>query len=124
MTPVGRGDERITDGRRARLLLIVVVLLLGAVVAVGLTPVFDSDVVHDQAGLGKVELGLPVPWLEQDQTADERTFPWEARLNRPQDSPTRIEAAGLAIDLGAALLLEAVVAGVILLVLRRRNLLD
>lgn len=126
MTPVGRGDERITDGRRARLLLIVVVLLLGAVVAVGLTPVFDSDVVHDQAGLGKVELGLPVPWLEQDQTGRPQGagFPQKARLDSALENPTTVKAAGLAIDLAAALALEAVVAGVILLVLRRRNLLD
>ncbi|MFL6062201.1 MAG: hypothetical protein ACJ72E_13285 [Marmoricola sp.] len=121
---MARGDERITDGSRLRLALILVVLLLGAVVAVGLTPVFDSQVVHDQTALSKVELGFPVPWMRQDQSSDDRQLPWKARLVRPQDYPFAVEPAGLAIDLGAAVGLEALVAGGILLVLRRRHLLD
>ena len=68
MSSVGtpQRDERITDGSRKRLLLSVLVLLLGAVIAVALTPIFDTQVVHSQQGLKKVEFGFPAPWIEQE----------------------------------------------------------
>ena len=121
MIPVSRREERITDGSSRRLALTLLVLVLGAVVAVGLTPMFGSKVVEDRAELAEVELGFPVAWMSQDQTGFDRPLPWTARLAAVSDNPVSIKPAGLLVDLAAALALELVVAGAVLLVLRRRE---
>jgi hypothetical protein len=114
-------EERITDGSRGRLALSGLVLVLGALLAVALTPIFDSQVVRTHSHLRKVEFGLPAPWLEQDQSGTVHNLPWKAKLQSVGDNPTSVKPVGLAIDLGAAFALEALVVGIAFLIVRRRD---
>ncbi|RNL79776.1 hypothetical protein [Nocardioides marmorisolisilvae] len=101
--------------------LLVVLPVLIAVIVVGMTPVFDRTTVTDKSDQKAVALGLPWPWLHQDQTRLEPVFPIRVGLDAVQESPVTIQWPGLAADLGAVLAVELLVIGGVVLVRRRRE---
>jgi hypothetical protein len=122
MTAMSRTTEYAPaeDGRLRRVFLVLLPLVI-AVIVVGFTPIFDREEVTDTAEQRAVALGLPWPWLHQDQSRLDLEFPRSVGLDAVQESPVTIQWPGLAADLGVVLAAELVVIGVVLLVRRRRD---
>ena len=122
MTAMSRNvDQAPGEEGRLRRAMLVVLPLLVAMIVVGMTPVFDRTTVTDRSDQRVVALGLPWPWLHQDQTRLDPAFPIRVGLDAVQESPVTIQWPGLAADLGVVLAVELVLVGAGLLVRRRRE---
>ncbi len=101
------GDERILarPGRAWRgvgLALLALAVVIGAVF-------LDSTTVTSNADQADLAFGLPLAWVEQDQSSLEPPFPAEASVLSPNEYPTRIAwlpfVADVALVLGTLALL-------------------
>lgn len=108
------------DGRLRRIVMALLPLVI-AVIVVGMTPVFDRETVSSTADQEAVALGLPWPWLHQDQSRVDPEFPRSVGLDAVQESPVTIQWPGLAADLGVVLGAELVLIGVFVGLRRRRD---
>ena len=108
------------DGRLRRIVMALLPFVI-AVIVVGMTPVFDRATVTNAADQAAVPLGLPWPWLHQDQSRLDPLFPRSVGMDAVQESPVAILLPGLAADLGVVLGAELVLIGVFLVFRRRRN---
>lgn len=68
--------------------LLTVVLLAGV----------DTERVLEPSGGAHVELGLPLPWLVQDQTSVDPAYPTDLGLASPWEHPTDISLPLLVLD--------------------------
>jgi hypothetical protein len=101
--------------------MLVVLPVLVAVIVVGMTPVFDRTTVTSETDQRAVALGLPWPWLHQDQTRLDPAYPIRVGLDAVQESPVTVQWPGLAADLGVVLGAELVLIGGVVLLRRRRE---
>ena len=108
------------SGRLRRLVLVLLPVVI-AVIVVGMTPVFDRTTITTAEDQQAVPLGLPWPWLHQDQSRLNSTVPITVGLDAVQESPITIRWPGLAADLGVVLGAELVLIGVGAAVRRRRD---
>ena len=89
-----------------------------SVMAVVVTPLVDHDVVRDKTAQESVDLGLPVSWVHQDQSALDPPLPAQASLASPWESPTSVSVGAFALDVVFVLVVAAGL-GLIVLALRR-----
>jgi hypothetical protein len=122
MTAMSRNIEYAPaeDGRLRRVAVVLLPFVI-AVIVVGMTPVFDRATVTSAGDQTAVPLGLPWPWLHQDQSRLEPTFPRSVGLDAVQESPLTVQWPGLAADLGVVLALELVLIGLFVVLRRRRE---
>lgn len=108
------------SGRLRRIVLALLPVVI-AFIVVGMTPVFDRATVTSTEDQKAVALGLPWPWLHQDQSRLNPSLPIKVGLDAVQESPVSIRWPGLAADLGVVLGAELVVIAIGLAVRRRRD---
>ncbi|MCL8025915.1 hypothetical protein [Nocardioides bruguierae] len=78
-------DARSTGTRWIRLVLLVV----GAAVLLTLTsPLLDDDDVVRESDMASIDLGLPMPWLHQDQTGYDPSVLSSRGMVSPWENPT------------------------------------
>jgi hypothetical protein len=104
-TAAGRVPGR---GARTRsvvvaLALLVLAVALGLVLTVGLMMV-DSVQARDHQDLSRVELGVPLNWVVQDQGALDPPFPYRTSFFSPLENPTSFGRLAFLTDLGLATL--------------------
>ena len=105
-------------GSRNRWLMVLAALGF-SVMAVVVTPLVDHDVVRDKRGQESVDLGLPVSWVHQNQSALDAPLPARAAIASPWESPTSVSVGAFVLDVVFVL---AVAAGLGLIVVALRRL--
>ncbi len=71
-----------------------------------LSTLLQSTTAHRYTDLKSMGFGLPFPWLRQDLTGVDQRLPFRPHPRLPQEFPTTISWASLAVDfLACALLL-------------------
>ncbi|WP_395695567.1 hypothetical protein [Nocardioides sp.] len=103
-----------TTGRAARgrtLLLAALGVLVVALLLVVGSPLVDTDVVADRQQQTSVNLGLPLPWVHQDQSAADPPLPTQSGLSSPWEHVTSISPGAFLLDAVVVFLVLALVAG-------------
>lgn len=77
------------------------IYLVAALLSVPLVliSVFVPVPVHTQADLAQVRLGLPLPFMIQDQTGYTPPLPWQTHFYSPWENPTHILLPELLLSL-------------------------
>lgn len=83
---------------RPRLLRRLAGLLALAVLAVLLLTLVDTVRVTGPDGRAEVELGLPLPWVAQDQSAVDPAYPTDLGVASPWEHPTEVSLPLLALN--------------------------
>ena len=106
MSLVEDGERTARPVRRQR--LVSLGILTVSVLVVLVAPFLDSERVDGRSDQERVELGIPLAWVHQDQTSLDPPFPAQAELVSPWENPTEISWLVLSGDVvlvfGAALL--------------------
>jgi hypothetical protein len=85
------------------LALLVLAVALGLVLTVGLMLV-DSVQERDHQDLSRVELGVPLNWVVQDQGGLDPPFPYRTSFASPMEYPTSFGRVAFLTDVGLATL--------------------
>ena len=107
------GMSLVEDGERTarpvrRQWLVSLGILTVSVLVVLVAPFLDSERVDGRSDQERVELGIPLAWVHQDQTSLDPPFPAQAELLSPWENPTeiswRVFSGDVVLVFGAALL--------------------
>lgn len=104
-------SKRLTR-RQTELLVVVAVLSVAVLLALG-SPLIDHDSVANKRDLASVDLGLPMPWLHQDQSVYSPPLPAHLGPVSPWNNPTSISLGTLLADVALAFLAMAVIVGLL-----------
>ena len=94
-------EHSTTDRRAARVLACLLVGLGGLAVSmlfVLTSPLSDQDGVASRKELASVDLGMPMPWLHQDQSGYDPPLPDQLGPASPWENPTSISLGVLLAD--------------------------
>ena len=109
--------EHNTNDRRAARILIRLLAARGAlavaVLFVVVSPLLDEDSVASQHDQASVDLGLPMPWLHQDQSAYDPPLPTQLGPASPWEDPTSISLGTFLVDVAVVFFAVALVLGLL-----------
>lgn len=97
--------------------LVLTLLALGVIV---LTTALDRVLVTSRAALSGIEFGRPLPWLTQDQSLLDPSFPSERTFLTPYAYPVDVAYGALLADVLIVYVVLAVLSAAVRLVLRGR----
>lgn len=112
MHPVASIRPSVEETRSRRgpaLLLTLLGLSVLSLLVVVASPWWDTDRVASKEDQADVSLGLPVPWLHQDQSSVDPPLPWHLGPASPWEHPTTVAFGAFLADVA----LVAVVLGLI-----------
>ena len=101
------GETSTVRGERGQLFAVVCTLAV-SLVAVLLLPLVDTDRVTEPAERASNELGLPLAWIEQDQSARDAPLPSNSGLASPWENPTDVSVGALLANVALTALALAV----------------